>query len=112
MNWLAAIGVVQTWVCDQGRHFQNKSREAINRALHSHHHFNVANTPQANDTVERVCREVLRCSRALLSEFRMKEEEWPLLLPVVQTALNHVKRSNLGDREPITVFTGLQTTTG
>ena len=37
----------------------------------------------------------------------MKENEWPYVLPIIQSVLNHTKLSNLGDRAPITAFAGL-----
>ena len=107
LKWFAAFGVVQTWVSDRGSHFKNKPMDRINRGLHCQHHFTTPNTPQANGKLESVCREVLRCCRALLSEFRIKETEWPFLLPIIQSVLNHSKLSSLGYRAPITAFTGL-----
>jgi hypothetical protein len=58
-------------------------------------------------TVETVCKEVLRACRALLSDFRMPEQDWPHILPLLQSTLNHSIRSGLGGRAPITAFTGL-----
>lgn len=81
--------------------------DALNSCLHAHHHFTTPYCPQSNSTVETVCKEVLRVCRALLSEFRLKESEWPTVLPLVQSILNHSRRSGLGNRAPITVFTGL-----
>ena len=107
LKWFAAFGVVQTWVSDRCSHFKNPLMDLINRGLHCHHHFTTPNTSQANGTVERVCREVLCCCRALLSEFRMKEKEWPYVLPVIQSVLNHTKLSSSGDRAPMTAFAGL-----
>ena len=73
---------------------------AVNRALHAHHHFTAPNTPQSNGTVERVCRAVLHCCRALLSKFRLQENEWPLVLPIAQSVLNYTQRAGLGNHAP------------
>lgn len=81
--------------------------EKVNRALHCHHNFTLPYTPQANGTVERVCRELLRCCRALLSEFRLTETRWPDVLPIIQSVLNSTNSSTLNHLPPITVFTGL-----
>ena len=107
VSWFSAFGVVPTWISDRGSHFKNNLMDAVNKALHTHHHFTAPNTPQTNGTVERVCREVLRGCRALLSEFRLKEKDWPLVLPIVQSVLDHSKLDSLGGRAPITMFTGL-----
>lgn len=106
MKWFAAFGVAQTWCSDQGTHFKNKLITSLNRELHSHHHVTTAYCPQSNGTVDTVCKEVLRATRALLSEFRLKETEWPSVLPLVQSTLNHSKRQSLGNVAPITAFTG------
>ena len=37
----------------------------------------------------------------------MREEQWPEVVPLIQSILNHAKRPTLGDCAPITVFTGL-----
>ena len=106
LKWFAALGTPRIWVSDRGSHFKNKLVDYINRAMHCQHHFTTPNTPHANGTVERVCREVLRCCRALLSEFRLKETEWPHVLHIVQSVLNNSVVASLGNRAPITVFTG------
>ncbi len=106
-RWFSSIGVVLTWNSDRGSHFKNTVMTALNRALHAHHNFTTAYCPQSNGTVETVCKEVLRAARALLSEFRMKEKEWPAVVRIIQSVLNHSKRPSLGNRAPVTVFTGL-----
>lgn len=37
----------------------------------------------------------------------MKEHEWPAVLPIVQSVLENTVRASLGNRAPITVFSGL-----
>lgn len=108
MKWFSLFGVVPMWCSDRGSHFKNKVMSAINKALHAHHHFTTPYCPQSNGTVETVCKEVLRACRALLSEFRLKEREWPTVLPLVQSIVNHSKRPSLGNIAPVTAFCGLQ----
>ena len=43
----------------------------------------------------------------LLSEFRLCQESWPAVIPLLQSALNHASLPSLGGMLPITVFTGL-----
>eukprot|EP00171_Calliarthron_tuberculosum_P018475 IDg18475t1 len=83
---------------------ENELMKALNKALHAHHHFTTPSSPKSNGTVETVRKEVLRASRAFLSEFRLKPSEWP---SVVQSILNHSVRPSLNNRAPITVFSGL-----
>ena len=108
IKWFCAFGVVKTWISDRVTHFKNKLVEALTHTLHTHYHFTAPNAPQSNGTIERLGRELIRCVRSLLSEFRMKSTEWHKILPVVQSILNHTERDSLGHRAPITVFSGLK----
>jgi hypothetical protein len=107
LDWFASFGVCRSWVSDQGTHFKNKVIEALQHALGAHHHFTTARCPWANGTVEVVMREVLRCCRALLSEWRMQPREWPRVIKVVQMVLNHSPSPSLGGVAPVTAMTGL-----
>jgi hypothetical protein len=40
----------------------------------------------------------------------MQEQDWPMLVPIVQSILNHAPSSRLGGRAPIEAFTGLSAT--
>ena len=79
----------------------------LNRHLRAHHHFTIPYCPQSNETVEAVCKEVLRACRALLSEFGISEKEWPAILPLHQSIFNHHVRPTQVIRAPITAFAGL-----
>ena len=109
-RWFSCFGVSLTWNSDQGAHFKNEVMQALNRAYHGQRHFTTAYAPQANGTVERVCREVLRACRALLSEFKLHQREWPAVVHIIQSILNHTIREILGNRAPITCFLGLPAT--
>ena len=107
LEWFAAFGYCYTWVTDQGSHFKNTVIASLQHTLGAHHHFTTAHCPWANGTVEVVNRSVLRVFRALLSEWRMKSEDWVQLTPVVQLVLNHTKRKSLAGEAPIACMTGL-----
>lgn len=107
LNWFSIFGVVPMWISDRESHFKNKLMHQLNKALHSQHHFTTPYHPESNGTVESVCREVLRFCRALLSELRINQSNWPVVLSIIQSILSHNSRSNFGDRAPITAFTGL-----
>lgn len=91
---------------DRGSHFKNTVMAALNKALHSRHQFTTPYCPQSNGTVETVCKELLLAIRSLLSEFRMDEKHWPLLLRLVQSILNDLKHPSLGN-VALTAFSGL-----
>ncbi|GMF34640.1 unnamed protein product [Phytophthora fragariaefolia] len=107
LDWFKRFGVVRQWVSDQGAHFRNQVITELQRALVAHHHFTTAYTPWANGTVEVVNREVLKAVKALLSERRLRTEDWPRVLPVVQGVLNQMPADRLYGKSPLTAFTAL-----
>lgn len=107
IKWFASFGVVNHWVSDRGTHFKNELVRIIREETNSSHHFTLAYCPWSNGTVEVVCREMLRATRALLSEFQLPHNAWPSILPVVQSALNNTILKRLANRCPLTAFTGL-----
>ena len=107
IDWFAAFGVVQQWVSDRGSHFKNEVVRLLKEKTNSGHHFTLAYCPWSNDTVEVVCRELLRASRAILSEYQLPNKCWPSIMPVVQSALNNSILERLANRCPLTAFTGL-----
>lgn len=107
ISWFSSFGVVTQWVSDQGTHFKNQLVKLLCQKLKSRHHFTLAYCPWSNGTVEVVCRELIRTTRALLSEFQLPRSAWPDVLPLVQFALNNTKLPRLSNQCPLTVFTGL-----
>jgi hypothetical protein len=107
MDWFKRSGIVLQWVSDQGAHFRNLLVERLQRAIGAQHHFTTAYTPWANGTVEVVNREVLKGVKALLSERRLHISDWPVVLPVVQSALNVMPADRLGGQTPLPAFTAL-----
>jgi hypothetical protein len=94
-------------VSDRGSHFKNEVVRALREQTRGLHHFTLAYFPWSNGTVERVCRELLRETRALLSEFKLPDEAWPSVLPLVQAGLNNAASSRVGGKCPKEVFLGL-----
>ena len=70
------------------------------------HHVVVAYAPQSNK-VERVNKEIKAIMASLLLQNRMIDDDWPLLVPVIEMVLNHTPHGALGGQCPVTVFTGL-----
>ena len=113
--WLGVLGNMVWLVTDQGSHFKNRLLAALISEIKVHHHFTTAYSPWANGSVERVCREVLRATRALLSEWGLAPKDWPAVTECVQSVLNHAPLKRLGPRDlnvktvyrtPLEVFTG------
>lgn len=53
-----------------------------------------------------MCKEVLRSSRALLSEFRVKSSGWLAVIRLIQCILNNSFRPRIDNRAPISAFAG------
>ena len=66
-GWIASFSTMDWLVSDQGSHFMNELNEELFSKYKVRRHFTTAYSPWANSTVERVCREVLRSCKALLS---------------------------------------------
>lgn len=107
LNWFASFGVPQTWVSDRGSHFKNELIRLLRESTKGSHHFTLAYCPWSNGSVEVVCRELLRATRALLSEFQLPQNCWPSIMPLVQSVLNNTVLQRLGNRCPLTAFTGM-----
>lgn len=107
IDWFSCFGTVKQWVSDRGSHFKNEIVRSLREKSNSSHHFTLAYTPWTNGTVEVVCRELLRVLRVLTSEFQLSLRAWRSVLPVVQSVLNNTVLTRLGNRCPLTAFTGL-----
>ena len=107
VSWFDLFGVVRTWVSDRGSHFKNEVVSSLREQTGGSHHFTLAYFPWSNGTVEVVCRELLRATRALISEFQLPHKCWPDVIPVVHSELNFTPLERLDKRCGLTVFTGL-----
>ena len=104
--WNAAFGLAKIWISDQGSHFKNEVLQKTSEALQTKHHFTSAYHAQSNGSVEVVCREVIRGTRALLSEYNLGVSSWPRLTKMVQMVINQSPSPKLGNNiTPLTAFT-------
>lgn len=62
------------------------------------HHFITAYCPWANGSVECTYREVFCSFKALRSEWKLSEKDWPAITECVQSVLNHAPLLRLGLR--------------
>lgn len=115
IHWIGSFGAVQWLISDQGSHFKNTLINELSKELRINHHFTTAYSPWANGTVERLCKEVLRSTTALCSEWKLAPKDWPAVTECVQSVLNHAPLKRLGLRSsdqagvyrtPLEVFTG------
>lgn len=68
---IAAFGSMDWLVSDKGDHLTGTVMSQLTSEAHRGLHFSPAYCLWANGTVERICKEALRTSRALLSEWHM-----------------------------------------
>ena len=106
-DWFKRFGPVRQWVSDQGAHFKNQVVTALAKAWGTDHHFVTAYCPWANGTVEVVNRMLLRVLKSMLSERKLKTNQWPTMLPMVQAALDLHPSSRLNGVAPVTAFAAL-----
>eukprot|EP00737_Agarophyton_chilense_P004793 gb/GEZJ01006384.1/.p2 GENE.gb/GEZJ01006384.1/~~gb/GEZJ01006384.1/.p2 ORF type:complete len:161 (-),score=13.18 gb/GEZJ01006384.1/:638-1120(-) len=90
---------------DGPTHFKNETIRLVSTGLMVPHHFTVPYSSWSNRAVERLGKELLRVLRATFSEFQMRPEEWPDLLPVVQSVLNKCPSPQRGNVSPLKAFT-------
>ena len=107
LDWFSRFGVPSVIVSDGPTHFKNKIMQLLVERMTARHHFTTPHCPWANGTVERLNQDILQVMRALLSEYRLLPRQWNSLRPLVQMSLNHTLVTSLGNRAPVTVFTGL-----
>ena len=72
------------------------------------HHITMPYCPWTNGSVEVVGKDLCWTLRALCSEFQASVDEWDLVLPLAEYAVNHHRRAILGDRSAVEVMTGRQ----
>jgi transposase InsO family protein len=106
-DWFKRFGPVAQWVSDQGAHFKNQVVDALCKLWGAQHHFVTAYCPWANGTVEVVNRMLLRVLKSMLSEKKLKTNQWPVVLPMVQAALDLQPSSRLNGVAPLTAFAAL-----
>ena len=66
-----------------------------------------AYSPWANGTVEKVNNDIQKLFRSLLSEWHMESAQGSLLLPVIQSVLNHLPSPSRANCATLKIMTGL-----
>ena len=91
-------------------HFRNKSVLLVHKGLKIPHHFTLPFAPWIKGTVERLRKDLLPVLRSVVSEVQIPLEEWPDLLPFMQSALNHSPSPQRANVPSISVFTDMEPT--
>jgi transposase InsO family protein len=106
IDWCAAFGVPQGLMSDGPTHFRNETLRLLAKGLKTPHHFTLPYSPWSNGAIERLGKEMLRVFRSVISELRMGFNEWPDILPLVQSVLNNSPSPQRQNIAPLTAFTG------
>jgi len=104
--WFARFGIVRRWRSDGGSHFCSTVVQEFSRLCNADHHIVVAYSSQSNGQIERANREVLTGLRAICAEARLDHGQWPSVLPVVASVINHSPSTVLAGYAPVEVQTG------
>lgn len=95
-RWFACFGCMHWLVTDQGSHFVASLMSTLTKKAKIRHHSTTPYCPWANGTVERLCKEILRITKALLSEWKLPVTQWPSLTESIQKIINHSPSKKLG----------------
>lgn len=95
-RWFACFSFMDCLVTDQGSHFVASLMASLTKASRIRHHFTIPYCPRANGTVERLCKDVLRISKALLSKWKLRIVQWPSIIEAIHNIINHSPAIRLG----------------
>lgn len=85
-------------------HFKHETIRLLSKELRVPHHFTLPYCLWSNGGIERLGKELFRTLRAVLSELQMRSNEWPDLLPIIQSALNKSPSPQRNNIALITAF--------
>ncbi|KAE9043340.1 hypothetical protein PR003_g4462 [Phytophthora rubi] len=108
LQWNMRFGSIKVLISDTAAHFKNELLAELCRCTQTRQDFTVAYCPWINGSVERINRDILQVLRVMILEFRLRQEQWVDMLPLIQANLNHTSVQSLANLALIEVFTGLE----
>jgi hypothetical protein len=105
-RWFPIFGAPKTFVSDNGPAFRSAFFKTQCLELGTTVHLTMPNVPQTHGTVERLIRDLRAIIEKLRLEHRLKHGEWPIILPGVMSALNHMPVQRLGGHSPVEMLCG------
>lgn len=105
-RWIPIFGAPKTFVTDNGPAFRSAFFLSQCRLLGTKIHRTLPNVPQTHGTVERLIRDARAVIEKLRLEHRLPHGQWPLILPGVMSALNHMPVQRLGGHSPVEMLCG------
>ncbi|GMF25223.1 unnamed protein product [Phytophthora fragariaefolia] len=108
LQWNMRFGSTKVLISDTAAHFKNELLAELCRCTQTRQDFTVVYCPWINGSVERINRDILQVLRVMILEFRLRQEQWVDVLPLIQANLNQTPVQSLANMAPIEVFTGLE----
>lgn len=106
--WFTTFGVANNRILDNVTHIKKNFIKHIKENLQSHYHLTLPCCPWANSWAKVVCRELLRCPRALQTELPIPKKSLLSVIALIQLALYNAPTRGLKCRCSHTIFTVLQ----
>lgn len=101
----AALGASFSFMSAGSTHFQNDKLHVLGTGLQTLYGFTFPHCPWSNWVVEKLGKELLFVSRALLSELQLNEMMWPEFVPLSQSPLKHSTSPQRRNVAPMTYIT-------
>jgi hypothetical protein len=89
MRWFAVFGVVLLLISDREKPLQERGCMTSTEGAGIQASFHYGDFPWMNRTIESAFKQVILAFRAVLSEFNMYADEWPLVVNMVQSVLKN-----------------------
>lgn len=105
IDWWAAFGAQNNLISDGPEHFKNETVCLVAKGLVVTYDFTLLYSPYRNGAVGRLGKVLFRILLAIRSEVRSNGSKWPVLLLLVQSAINNVPSRQRPDVKPIKTVT-------
>ncbi|KAE9096245.1 hypothetical protein PF006_g23829 [Phytophthora fragariae] len=111
LDWNSRYSMPQLLISDTATHFKNQLLEELCHKTQMTQSFTLAYCPWINGSVERLNRDILQVLRVILLEYKVEQDNWAALLPLIQANLNHSPVASLANHAPAEVFLGVKAKT-
>lgn len=110
IDWYTAFVVPKLLISNGPTNFKNETVRLVSKSLKVLHHFCLPYHTWSNGAVERLGKELIGVLRLACSEFQLRSEEWPDVLPLIQSVLIVSYSPQRGIISPLTAFMDIKPT--
>ncbi|GMF43136.1 unnamed protein product [Phytophthora fragariaefolia] len=111
LDWNRRYGMPKLLVSNTAAHFKNQLLEELCHKTQMTQSFTLAYCPWINGSIERLNRDVLQVLRVMLLKYKVAQQNWTALVPLIQANINHSPVASLSNHSPAEVFAGAKATT-